>query len=259
VNGVLEDTGDLSDVITTNANDLEIGEIFMGMIDEVRISNTDRSAAWIKAAYNSESDTLLSYGSEVTPSTIPSVDIKDTGNTKLQYQADDNFMFFQFFTEGDPDMDAFTYSVLLDDGGDKTYEYAIATYGTSTNVRLYKWSAVNGWDNVDVQTLGTGYFNFDTTNDVVQFAVPISETFSPVGGDNFYAATYLSQTDAFEEGQAWEQTNGPTPSVTQGDHTIPEFSDAVVPVVGIVALFIYFKRKKKRKKLGVPTMATHHL
>jgi len=39
-----------------------------GVIDEVSISNVVRSAAWIKASYNSGNDTLLSYGSEELPS-----------------------------------------------------------------------------------------------------------------------------------------------------------------------------------------------
>jgi len=37
---------------------------FTGKIDEVRISNIARSAAWLKASYNSGNDTLLTYGSE---------------------------------------------------------------------------------------------------------------------------------------------------------------------------------------------------
>jgi len=35
-----------------------------GAIDEVRVSNTDRSAAWIKATYNSGNDSLITFGSE---------------------------------------------------------------------------------------------------------------------------------------------------------------------------------------------------
>ena len=35
-------------------------------IDETRISNTVRSAAWISATYDSLWDTLLTYGSEET-------------------------------------------------------------------------------------------------------------------------------------------------------------------------------------------------
>jgi len=37
-----------------------------GIIDELRISNVARSAAWIKASYNSGNDTLVSWGSEET-------------------------------------------------------------------------------------------------------------------------------------------------------------------------------------------------
>ena len=39
---------------------------FLGIIDELRVSKTDRAAAWIKATYNTLWDTLLTYGSEET-------------------------------------------------------------------------------------------------------------------------------------------------------------------------------------------------
>jgi len=39
---------------------------FNGLMDEVRVSNTNRSAAWIKANFNSTNNTLLSYGNEET-------------------------------------------------------------------------------------------------------------------------------------------------------------------------------------------------
>ena len=42
------------------------GRYFDGIIDEVRISNVARSAAWIKATYNSLNDSLLTYGAEET-------------------------------------------------------------------------------------------------------------------------------------------------------------------------------------------------
>jgi len=41
---------------------------FLGLIDEVRVSNIERSAAWIKASYNSGNNSLLSYGAEEVPS-----------------------------------------------------------------------------------------------------------------------------------------------------------------------------------------------
>jgi len=57
--------------IPNNPVDLFIGKrndgyYFKGVIDEVRISNVTRSAAWIKASYHSGNDTLLSFGSEET-------------------------------------------------------------------------------------------------------------------------------------------------------------------------------------------------
>ena len=37
-----------------------------GIIDELRVSGSQRSAAWIKATYNSLWDSLLTYGDEET-------------------------------------------------------------------------------------------------------------------------------------------------------------------------------------------------
>jgi len=55
----------------TNTNPLRLGSqtpsgsrYFNGYLDEVRIYNVARSAAWVKASYNSEKNTLLTYGSE---------------------------------------------------------------------------------------------------------------------------------------------------------------------------------------------------
>ena len=57
---------------TTRTDQLNIGRRpysgaegpFTGLTDEVRISNTARSADWIKATYNSTNDSLLTYGTE---------------------------------------------------------------------------------------------------------------------------------------------------------------------------------------------------
>lgn len=60
----------------TNTNPLRLGSqtpsgsrYFNGYLDEVRIHNVARSAAWIKASYYSEKNTLLTYGGE--ESTVP--------------------------------------------------------------------------------------------------------------------------------------------------------------------------------------------
>lgn len=59
-------------VIGRDADDAN-NRYFDGIIDEVRISNVVRSAAWIKGSYNSGNDSLLAYGSEETPTVTISV------------------------------------------------------------------------------------------------------------------------------------------------------------------------------------------
>ena len=76
-NGVVSaQTFSKSNNIGTNSQVLNIGyetgagtgtTYLDGIIDEVRISNTERSVAWIKATYNSNFNTLLSLGSEEGP------------------------------------------------------------------------------------------------------------------------------------------------------------------------------------------------
>jgi len=73
LNGVSDGTADISAKSTSN---LVITNLYLGYgsgdtfwknkMDEVRISITLRTAAWIKATYNSLWDSLLTYGSEET-------------------------------------------------------------------------------------------------------------------------------------------------------------------------------------------------
>ena len=73
LNGTIDGSGTYTGGLTSTTQPVYIGkyvgpsgnnEYFNGLIDEVRISNIARSAAWIKASYNSENDTLLTYGAE---------------------------------------------------------------------------------------------------------------------------------------------------------------------------------------------------
>lgn len=68
---------------------------FDGKVDEVRISNVARNAAWIKATYETERDNLLTYGNEETktpeitnaPGTygFGTVAVGGTANTSINY------------------------------------------------------------------------------------------------------------------------------------------------------------------------------
>jgi hypothetical protein len=50
---------------------------FVGSVDEVRISKTARSAAWVKATNSTGRNTLLTYGSEETPGINTKINISD--------------------------------------------------------------------------------------------------------------------------------------------------------------------------------------
>ena len=60
-------------------------DYFDGIIDEVRISNTPRTAAWIKASYHSEDDSLLAYGGEETFTSTPTYLNIATNTTRAGY------------------------------------------------------------------------------------------------------------------------------------------------------------------------------
>ena len=65
-----------SSTTTNTTYELNIGHhnktnFIEGLIDEIRISSTNRSAAWIAATYDSLWDTLLTYGAEETGGSEP--------------------------------------------------------------------------------------------------------------------------------------------------------------------------------------------
>ena len=64
IDGTQATQGTLTDVITSNASALNIGQFYDGILDEIRISDTARTADWIKASYWSDSDALVTYGSQ---------------------------------------------------------------------------------------------------------------------------------------------------------------------------------------------------
>jgi len=73
IDGSQEATGSANPTLS-NANQFSIGQewdsgptpsdFFYGLISELRISNIQRPAAWVKASYYSEEDNLVSWGSE---------------------------------------------------------------------------------------------------------------------------------------------------------------------------------------------------
>ncbi len=64
INGLLTGNSSLSGAITTNANNFFIGTNMKGIIDEVRLSDTARSQAWLKAEYHNGNLDLITVGGE---------------------------------------------------------------------------------------------------------------------------------------------------------------------------------------------------
>jgi hypothetical protein len=64
INGLLTGTSSLTGTINTNSNDLLMGTDLEGILDEMRLSDTSRSQAWLKAEYHSGNLDLLTIGGE---------------------------------------------------------------------------------------------------------------------------------------------------------------------------------------------------
>jgi hypothetical protein len=74
--------------IDITTEDVRIGwgwadsQCWNGIVDEVRLSNIARGPEWIKTSYNSENDTLLTYGSEEVLSSV-TVTFTERGRIKM--------------------------------------------------------------------------------------------------------------------------------------------------------------------------------
>lgn len=76
--GNQEDTQIQSGAFRSTSGILKLGDFngtypryWVGLMDEARISDVDRSDAWIKGSYNSGNDSLLTYGNEAIPPVGP--------------------------------------------------------------------------------------------------------------------------------------------------------------------------------------------
>jgi hypothetical protein len=94
VDGVLNVSGTSASSASTTNNNLYIGEYggggynYQGLLDEVRISNTIRSAAWIATEYNNESSpsTFLSEGSQQNSGAVTAPAFSPVGGTYTSAQ-----------------------------------------------------------------------------------------------------------------------------------------------------------------------------
>ena len=157
INGV-EDTGgdfpysyaglNISATSTQIARDGYMGTdpayMFNGTLDEVRISNTARSADWIKAQFLSMDNNFITYGSEEVPTTYPGkayifdgsyIIMEDIGDGHIDLSSGDNANVTLTGAVGD---DLFGYSVSAGNlTGDAFSDIIVGAPGAYGNGEVY--------------------------------------------------------------------------------------------------------------------------
>lgn len=147
----------------------EYGRFFPGLVDEVRISNTGRTAAWIKATKYSNHDNLLTWGAEetapgiavstVAADTIEATtanlkgDVTDDAGETIQYYG---FVWDEVQDEGDPgNVDPLTtpdgwhwgWKSGLGAYGENPFNHGVTDLPTGTTIhfRAAAKGSVTGW------------------------------------------------------------------------------------------------------------------
>ncbi len=119
-------TGNIND----NSNPLYLGyraspnTYINGVVDEVRISNTSRNTAWVRATYKTQRDTLATYGTEETTQQRYNLDIIGTFNTNLP-----------------------TYPAAYVQKVEIQLRYRASDSGENWYLKAYNWSSGNYSDN----------------------------------------------------------------------------------------------------------------
>lgn len=127
-------TGD----INANSNSLYLGYCvysglhLRGYVDEIRISNIARSAAWVKATYQTEKDTLSSYGNEESVSD-PRYGLDIVGNFNI---------------------DSVTYPLSAIQTVEIQFIYRASDTGETWYLKAYNWTAGNYSDSGFNSTVG---------------------------------------------------------------------------------------------------------
>jgi len=156
VDGIQKTTGDYSTVISTNTNNLWIGDLiaFNGTIDEGRVSATARSGDWINTSYNNQNDPSSFYIVEGEEDNIPPVITIDrpTEGSPVHKKGREQFYVNFTYTELNPK----NYTVKIYNSSDVINssfdEYPAGGENKLVNVSFnLNSTAADGWYNVSVE------------------------------------------------------------------------------------------------------------
>jgi len=198
LNGTEDGSGSKTGTITPDTRAIYIGgragtDLSTGIIDEVRASNKVRSAAWIKASYESEIDDLIDFGSEETniedyvDDNSSNVDSHTGHGTSSNFtaQQDSNIAYNDTLTEADTK----GYDISSDFvDGNNTNEDSHAGHGTSSNFTAQKDTDLSFNDTLtEVDTAsGTSTGQFGSTS---------GSSYTSVSAGQMYGSRFTSSAD----------------------------------------------------------------
>ena len=200
VNGATQAT-DTTTIGTTTINAEKIGRYvysdalpMFGIIDEIRISDINRSTSWVKATYNSLYDTLLTYGSEENyvhpvPADFANRIKLTIDNTKI----DSTLTHFPVTvilssTHGDA-----VFDHLASDGNRKKIAFTKADGSTQLYGEIEKWDDANESAVIHVSRSGWGISSTVDTDFYMYYDSSLNDNFN-----------YIGDIDSTQAGSVWD-------------------------------------------------------
>jgi len=251
-----------------------------GTIDEVRVSDVNRSAEWIETEFNNQNDTasFLYAGSE-------------EGTSGFETQSTANFEWVELFNGGDIAINLTGWYLTDNDGntfdlsgagtipvggylvchlGESGSNSTTDVYGPITNSESSPLTMLENNDDLALKNNYGTFFDY-----LVWGADAGSDDNAAVWAGHWRDGEYVdtsplieNQTIGLDAGsndtnlpQDWENetgyadpfgidrstVNGSSPGAQNIDYIIPEFTDIFMPIIATVALFIILRKKGRRK------------
>ena len=142
----------------TEKSDTTRGSFYGGIVDEVRVSDIERSAAWLKATYYSNTNNLITQYSIL----LDDITYWEKNNFGYQYALDDaNHLFYKTSSET-----ASTSATI-----DTWYLYDTATLGVSGDIESFKILSDKVYIKTDINNLIVYDYQLDDPDITIDFSI----------------------------------------------------------------------------------------
>lgn len=121
-------SGTIPATTSSSIASLDIGYQSNWVIDNITMASTPRTAAWITAQYNSENDSLVTYGAQQSLNAAPTTPTLGSG-TFDNYASTSTTPVLGSFASTDPDADAVQYEISW--STDNTFGSGVTTFNSS--------------------------------------------------------------------------------------------------------------------------------